>query len=166
MTIPTVHHNRWLASAALHLLLNVWAVLDVLPEVANVAANLLVRLKREWDDRNEAKCEPLPGKDVSRWWGWLIVCVVWHSDLGYRVTESDYVNVKGQTNQRFITLPEKLPQFWHCTVMCSAPVSCELNAAHSLAVAMPRDTPRRHTVCPACEEEEHVGDGCALQMRS
>lgn len=76
------------------------------------------------------------------------------------------MNVKWETDQRFITLPEKLPQFWHCTVMCSAPLSCELKAAQSLTVAMPPHALPRHTVRPACEEEEHVDGACALQMRS
>lgn len=71
-----------------------------------------------------------------------------------------------QTHQRFITLPEKLPQFWHCTVMCSAPLSCELKAERWLAM--------RHrnlgwslgrTVRSAGKEEEHVRGWYALQMR-
>jgi hypothetical protein len=45
VTIPTMHHNGGLSASFLHLLLYVGAVLDVLPEVADVAANLLVGLE-------------------------------------------------------------------------------------------------------------------------
>jgi hypothetical protein len=58
--IPAMHHDRWLSPAALHLLLYVGAVLDVLPEITNVASDFLVRLEREWDYRNEAECKPFP----------------------------------------------------------------------------------------------------------
>jgi hypothetical protein len=37
--------------------------------------------------------------------------------------------VLGGTHHRFITRPLKLPQFWHCTVMCSAPLRGDWNAA-------------------------------------
>jgi hypothetical protein len=47
--------------AVAHLLLHVRAVLDVLVEVADVAADLLVRLQREGDDGDEAEGEPFPG---------------------------------------------------------------------------------------------------------
>ena len=62
MAVPTVHHDRRLAGAALHLLLHVGAVLDVLPEVADVAADLVVGLEREGDDGDEAEGEPFPGE--------------------------------------------------------------------------------------------------------
>lgn len=61
MAIPAMHHDRGLSAGALHLLLHVGAVLDVLPEVANVAADFLVRLEREGDDGDEAEGEPFPG---------------------------------------------------------------------------------------------------------
>jgi hypothetical protein len=73
---------------------------------------------------------------------------------------------RGQTYQRFMTLPEKLLQFWHTTVMCSAPLSCELNAAQLLVVRLLFDAQRRRTVCAACEEEEHICGLCALWKRS
>ena len=60
MPIPTVHHDRRLPPTALHLLLHIWAVLDILPEIADVASDFLVRLEREWDYRDKAECEPLP----------------------------------------------------------------------------------------------------------
>lgn len=63
VSIATVHHNRRLttsSSCALHLLLHVRPVLDILPEVADVAADLLVRLERERDEGDEAEGEPFP----------------------------------------------------------------------------------------------------------
>jgi hypothetical protein len=54
-----MHHDRRL-SIALHLLLHVGAILDILPEIADVAADLLVRLERERDDGDEAEGEPFP----------------------------------------------------------------------------------------------------------
>lgn len=60
MSIPSVHHDCRLSTSALHLLLHVRSVFDVLPEVADVAADFLVGLERERDDRDEAECEPLP----------------------------------------------------------------------------------------------------------
>jgi hypothetical protein len=57
--IPAMHHDRRL-SPALDLLLYVGAVLDVLPEITNVASDFLVWLEREWDYRNEAECKPFP----------------------------------------------------------------------------------------------------------
>jgi hypothetical protein len=68
-----VHHDgRLLATrAAAHLLLHIRAVLDVLVEVADVAADFLVRLEREGDQRHEAESEPFPGrkKDGLVWAG-------------------------------------------------------------------------------------------------
>lgn len=61
MAIPAMHHDRGLSAGALHLLLHVGAVLDVLPEVADVAADFLVGLEREGDDGDEAEGEPFPG---------------------------------------------------------------------------------------------------------
>ena len=60
MPIPAMHHDRRRSSSALHLLLHVGAVLDVLPEIADVAADLLVGLERERDDGDEAEGEPFP----------------------------------------------------------------------------------------------------------
>ena len=60
-TIRTAHHNRrLLPPAALHLLLHIRPVLDVLPEIADVAADLVVGLEAEGDERDEAEREPLP----------------------------------------------------------------------------------------------------------
>lgn len=58
--IPAMHHDRRLSSAALHLLLYVGAILDVLPEITNVASDFLIRLERERDYRDEAECKPFP----------------------------------------------------------------------------------------------------------
>lgn len=60
VTVSTMHHDRRLTSTALHLLLYVRAVLDILPEVADVAADFLVGLQRERNNRYEAECEPFP----------------------------------------------------------------------------------------------------------
>lgn len=48
-----------------HLRLHVRPVLDVLVEVADVAANFLVGFKREGNHRDEAEGEPFPGACVS-----------------------------------------------------------------------------------------------------
>jgi hypothetical protein len=68
-----MHHDCGLlaARAAAHLLLHVRAVLDVLVEVADVAADFLVRLEREGDQGHEAEGEPFPGrkKDGLVWAG-------------------------------------------------------------------------------------------------
>lgn len=61
LTVPTHHDCRLSAAGALHLLLHIRAVLDILPEIADMAADLLVGLERERDDRDEAECEPFPG---------------------------------------------------------------------------------------------------------
>lgn len=52
------HHGR--PSPSLYLLLHIWPILDILPKVANVATDFLVRFQREWDNRYEAKGKPLP----------------------------------------------------------------------------------------------------------
>lgn len=65
LSIPSLHHDRRLTTTSVHLLLHVRAVLDVLPEIADVAADFLVGLEREGDDGDEAECEPFPG--------WLLV---------------------------------------------------------------------------------------------
>lgn len=121
VAIATVHHNRGLTSTALHLLLHVRAVLDVLPEIANVTADLLVGFERERDDGDEAEGEPFPevgvlvdGVEVLGVGGCVGLCVSVREWAG--------------TYHRFITRPEKLPQFWHCTVMCSAPESADWKA--------------------------------------
>lgn len=52
---------RWRQRASsTHLRLYIRAVFDVLPEVADVAAELLVGLDGEGYDRNEAECKPFP----------------------------------------------------------------------------------------------------------
>lgn len=64
--LPAMHHNRLAVMSAVDLLLHVGPVLDVLPEIADVAADFLVGLEREGDQRDEAECEPLPALgDVS-----------------------------------------------------------------------------------------------------
>jgi len=74
--------------------------------MANVASDFLVRLQRERDDGDEAECKPFPAlhdlEDVLVRWG----------------------GVSGGKGER--TRPDRLPQFWHCTVMCSAPERAEL----------------------------------------
>ena len=57
-----VHHDAVLAVglAAAHLRLHVWAELDVLPEVAHVAADFAVGLYAEGDHGDEAEGEPFP----------------------------------------------------------------------------------------------------------
>jgi len=57
-----MHHDALLSVAPrqAHLLLHVGSVFDVLVEVADVAADFLVRLQREGDQWQEAECEPLP----------------------------------------------------------------------------------------------------------
>lgn len=50
-----------------HLLLDVRAVLDVLIEVADVAADFLVGLQREGNDGDEAEGEPFPRKQRQRY---------------------------------------------------------------------------------------------------
>jgi hypothetical protein len=69
-----VHHDGGLlaaSAAAAHLLLHIRAVLDVLVEVADVAADFLVRLEREGDEGHKAEGEPFPGrkKDGLVWAG-------------------------------------------------------------------------------------------------
>lgn len=58
-----MHHDALLrvTSRHAHLLLYVGSVFDVLVEVADVAADFLVGLEGEGDERQEAECEPLPG---------------------------------------------------------------------------------------------------------
>lgn len=46
--------------------LHVGPILDVLPEVADVAAELLVRLKAEGDDGDKAEGEPFPALGRAR----------------------------------------------------------------------------------------------------
>ena len=65
MPITSMHHNRRLSRTALHLLLHIRTVLDILPEIADVATNFLVRLERERDNRDEAERKPFP-RFVSR----------------------------------------------------------------------------------------------------
>jgi hypothetical protein len=74
LSITTVHHNRRLSCTALHLLLHIGPVLDVLPEIADVAPDFLVRLERKGDDGDEAEGEPFPGKVelVSVVQGWVV----------------------------------------------------------------------------------------------
>ena len=65
MPITSMHHDRRLSRTALHLLLHIRTVLDILPEIADVATNFLVRLERERDNRDEAERKPFP-RFVSR----------------------------------------------------------------------------------------------------
>lgn len=48
------------------LCLHIRPILDVLPEVADVAADLLVGLKAEGDDGDEAEGEPFPALHWAR----------------------------------------------------------------------------------------------------
>lgn len=57
---PAHHYSRLLSPTALHLLLHIRPILDVLPEIANMAANLMVRLQAERNKRDEAEGEPFP----------------------------------------------------------------------------------------------------------
>lgn len=41
---------------------------------------------------------------------------------GFRLKGISGTKQKVNHSQRFMTRPLKLPQFWHCTVMCSAPL--------------------------------------------
>jgi hypothetical protein len=54
-----LHRNR-LTSTSFHHVLDVGPVFDVLIELANVAADVLVGLKAERYNGHETKCEPLP----------------------------------------------------------------------------------------------------------
>lgn len=72
----------------------------------------------------------------------------------------------GWTYQRFMTLPEKLPQFWHCTVMCSAPLSFDWKAAWRSAMQPGEDKCSKLTVRSTCEEEEHGACLLALELRN
>lgn len=49
-----------------NLRLHIRPIFDVLPEVADVAAELLVGFEAEWDDGDEAKGEPLPALHRAR----------------------------------------------------------------------------------------------------
>lgn len=54
------------------LLLHIRPILDVLPEIANVASDFLVRLQREGDQRDEAEGEPFPALHYLCRGGWLV----------------------------------------------------------------------------------------------
>jgi hypothetical protein len=56
----SIHHNRAALCSAAYLLLHIRPVLDILPEIAYVAPDFLVRLERKGDKRDEAECEPFP----------------------------------------------------------------------------------------------------------
>lgn len=59
----TPHPHRPLlltAPTALHLPLHIRPILDILPEIADMAADLVVRLEAEGNQRDEAEGEPLP----------------------------------------------------------------------------------------------------------
>jgi hypothetical protein len=52
--------------------------------------------------------------------------------------------------------PLKFPQFWHCTVMCSAPLSADVKARGVVLVGVLwLLCGEGRTVCSAGEEEEH-----------
>lgn len=112
--LSSMHHDsrlRWpsVARVAGELLLDVRAVLDVLPEIADVAADFLARLQTKGQYGDEAEGEPFPMTGgVSR--------ILRKGKVPWRAY------------QRFVARPLKFPQFWHCTVMCSAPFRVELNA--------------------------------------
>ena len=62
-----MHHDSSALTAPVDLLLHIRAILDVLPEVADVASDLLVRLERERDHGDEAEGEPFPAlHDAAR----------------------------------------------------------------------------------------------------
>ena len=63
LSIPSLHHDRRLAAGSVHLLLHVRSVLDVLREIADVAADLFVGLERERDEGDEAEREPFPASE-------------------------------------------------------------------------------------------------------
>lgn len=110
-----LHDDRLALRTSANLRLHIRPILDILPEIAHVAADFLVRLQAKRDDGDEAECEPFPGGEV------LARCV-----------ENWGVGWEGErdegTYHRFMTRPLKFPQFWHCTVMCSAPESLDVKA--------------------------------------
>lgn len=57
---PAHHDSRLLSPTSLHLPLHIRSILDVLPEIADMAADLVVRLQAEGNQRDEAEGEPLP----------------------------------------------------------------------------------------------------------
>lgn len=63
---PTHHVPAWLllrhcaAATSRQHLLHIRAVLDILPEIADVATDLPIGLEAEGDDGDEAECEPFP----------------------------------------------------------------------------------------------------------
>lgn len=57
---------RRYSSSAANLRLHVRPILDILPEVADVAAELLVRFEAERYDGDEAKSEPFPALHRAR----------------------------------------------------------------------------------------------------
>lgn len=59
------HLLRWRFASALHDLLHVRAVADRLGARADGAGDLLPRLEREGDDRDEAEGEPFPAESTS-----------------------------------------------------------------------------------------------------
>jgi hypothetical protein len=65
-----MHHNRRplsLLSPTLNLLLHIRPILDILPEMANMAPHLLVRLEAKRNKRDEAKGKPFPAlHDAAR----------------------------------------------------------------------------------------------------
>lgn len=66
-------------------------------------------------------------------------------------------------SQRFIGRAEKLPQFWHWKVRCSAPLRAELKAGVGLVVGGWKGAGERgRTVRSAREEEEHVCGGVVV----
>jgi hypothetical protein len=54
-----LHRNR-LSSTSFHHVLDVGSVLDVLVELADVAADVLVGLETKWNNRDKTKRKPLP----------------------------------------------------------------------------------------------------------
>jgi len=96
----------------LHLLLDVWAVLDVLLEVADVAVHGVPGFEGEGDEGDEAKGEPFPvGRGLAQRAMGLGGVKAWEEVGGSEKAVG--------AHQFLTTLPVKLPQFWHWTVMFS-----------------------------------------------
>ena len=136
MAVPTHHDCRLSAAGALHLLLHIRAILDILPEIADVAADLLVGLERERDNRDEAECEPFPGC-VSTLSTCRRKCGVYPLRGGCEVRRKD------------------VPPLHHAPGEVAAVLALHGDVLCALELAV-------ESVCSAGEEEEHVCDLCAL----
>jgi hypothetical protein len=89
LLLSAMHHDRrrlLSTSSSLYLLLHIRPVLDVLAEIADVAADFLVGFQREGYDGHEAEGEPFPALGYL-WWG--LACVDGGGgDLGLREGET------------------------------------------------------------------------------